>query len=473
MGLLDKVKETAQKGADLAKEGVKAGQDKIDEQKLKKKIGDLKEELGGVVYAQKSGTTAEGVDPEVEIARIVAEINATEAELAAGEAADSRRPGRDAGARASPARARRRRGRAPSASSPSTAHRQRVGRDPVADEVAPVDDVGGDGHVGRCPRATPAPIGTSQSPPPGPVSTNRAVLPSCSRPAIAERQRQDPTGEIGHQRQVTGLGRQRRESRRRGAGRRCAPTPRTTRTSRVSSRVSPRPRQIAVRSGLATAHARLASTEARHSATASSRSRPAKRGSNAWVRATMSSSSSSSMVGVAEVLCEQALLRRHVHDQVVGGQPVRRDDVERIVGQLDDRLLEAVRQRHVDVDHRVGGVHLGAASAASRTRSRIRPGGSIASAAPSHAATLASRSASRARSGRRVEHRLDGRDLLGIARVERVGAEQLLDLGLRQLERGHHSPPSASSVAAMRRSASRSRDFAVPSGMPSVSATCR
>ena len=81
MGLLDKVKETAQKGADIAKEGVKAGQDKLDEQKLKKKVGDLKEELGGVVYAQKSGTTAAGVDPEVEIARIVAEINAVEAEL--------------------------------------------------------------------------------------------------------------------------------------------------------------------------------------------------------------------------------------------------------------------------------------------------------------------------------------------------------------------------------------------------------
>jgi len=81
MGLLDKVKETAQKGADLAKDGVKAGQDKLDEQKLKKKIGDLKEELGGVVYAQKSGTTTEGVDPEVEIARIVAELNAVIAEL--------------------------------------------------------------------------------------------------------------------------------------------------------------------------------------------------------------------------------------------------------------------------------------------------------------------------------------------------------------------------------------------------------
>ena len=88
MGLLDKVKETAQKGADLAKDGVKAGQDKIDEQKLKKKVTDLKEELGGVVYAQKSGATAEGLDPEVEIARIVAEINAVEAELAEG-ASDS------------------------------------------------------------------------------------------------------------------------------------------------------------------------------------------------------------------------------------------------------------------------------------------------------------------------------------------------------------------------------------------------
>jgi hypothetical protein len=81
MGLLDKVKETAQKGADLAKDGVKAGQDKLDEQKLKKKVGDLKEELGGVVYAQKSGTTTEGIDPEVEIARIVAELNAAIAEL--------------------------------------------------------------------------------------------------------------------------------------------------------------------------------------------------------------------------------------------------------------------------------------------------------------------------------------------------------------------------------------------------------
>jgi hypothetical protein len=88
MGLLDKVKETAQKGADLAKEGVKAGQDKLDEQKAKRKIDDLKEELGGVVYAQKTGASTEGLDPEVEIARIVAEISAVDAELAASTADD-------------------------------------------------------------------------------------------------------------------------------------------------------------------------------------------------------------------------------------------------------------------------------------------------------------------------------------------------------------------------------------------------
>jgi hypothetical protein len=87
MGLLDKVKETAQKGADLAKEGVKAGQDKLDEQKLKKRIADLKEELGGIVYDQRAGRTTAGLDPEVEIARIVAEINAVESELAESVAA--------------------------------------------------------------------------------------------------------------------------------------------------------------------------------------------------------------------------------------------------------------------------------------------------------------------------------------------------------------------------------------------------
>jgi hypothetical protein len=84
MGLLDKVKETAQKGADFAKEGVKAGQDKLDSQKLKKKIAELKEELGGIVYAQKTGNAPENADAE--ITRIVGELTAADAELAADAA---------------------------------------------------------------------------------------------------------------------------------------------------------------------------------------------------------------------------------------------------------------------------------------------------------------------------------------------------------------------------------------------------
>jgi hypothetical protein len=91
MGLLDKVKETAQKGADLAKDGVKAGQEKLDTIKVEKKISELKEELGGVVYGQKVGRPTPNADAEV--VRIVAEITAAEVELAASSATP---PGADA-----------------------------------------------------------------------------------------------------------------------------------------------------------------------------------------------------------------------------------------------------------------------------------------------------------------------------------------------------------------------------------------
>jgi hypothetical protein len=79
MGFMDKVKETAAKGTEMAKGAAKAGQDKIDEQKTKKKISDLKEELGGIVYAQKTGTPNGTADAEIE--RIVNEIKEAEAEL--------------------------------------------------------------------------------------------------------------------------------------------------------------------------------------------------------------------------------------------------------------------------------------------------------------------------------------------------------------------------------------------------------
>lgn len=82
MGFLDKVKDTAGKAAEKAKHGADLAQDKIEEQKLKKHVGELKEELGGVVYAQRAGTGDAAVDAEAEITRLVGEIQADEARLA-------------------------------------------------------------------------------------------------------------------------------------------------------------------------------------------------------------------------------------------------------------------------------------------------------------------------------------------------------------------------------------------------------
>jgi len=80
MGLMDKVKETAQKGADAAKGAVNAGQEKLDDMKLEKQVKELKEELGGLVYAQKTGNPAADVDAE--ITRLVGEIKDAEKAIA-------------------------------------------------------------------------------------------------------------------------------------------------------------------------------------------------------------------------------------------------------------------------------------------------------------------------------------------------------------------------------------------------------
>jgi len=80
MGLLDKAKDAAKTVGDKAKEGVAAGQDKVGDMKSKRRISDLKEELGGIVFAQRTGAAAG--DAETEITRIVGEIKQAEAELA-------------------------------------------------------------------------------------------------------------------------------------------------------------------------------------------------------------------------------------------------------------------------------------------------------------------------------------------------------------------------------------------------------
>jgi hypothetical protein len=79
MGLMDKVKDTAKQVGDKAQQGVKAGQEKLEDAKLRKKINERKEEIGGLVYAQRTGAPAP--DADAEIARLVAEITAAEHEI--------------------------------------------------------------------------------------------------------------------------------------------------------------------------------------------------------------------------------------------------------------------------------------------------------------------------------------------------------------------------------------------------------
>lgn len=80
MGLLDKAKEAAKTVGDKAQEAIDAGQDKLDETKTKKRISDLKEDLGGIVYQQKTGDAPANADAEID--RIVGEIKDAEAKLA-------------------------------------------------------------------------------------------------------------------------------------------------------------------------------------------------------------------------------------------------------------------------------------------------------------------------------------------------------------------------------------------------------
>ena len=80
MGILDKAKEAAKTVGEKAKQGVEAGKEKVDEVATKKKIDGLKEELGGIVYQQRTGAAPENADAEID--RIVGEITEAEAHIA-------------------------------------------------------------------------------------------------------------------------------------------------------------------------------------------------------------------------------------------------------------------------------------------------------------------------------------------------------------------------------------------------------
>ena len=162
-------------------------------------------------------------------------------------------------------------------------------------------------------------------------------MPSCSRPATRQRERQDPRREVGHQRQVTDL--------RRGAGQ---PSRRRRRSSvwihasndRTSRRVvagepEPTPDRRCGRRWRRPTRGWPPPSRARAPRPPRSRSRRRSREQRGGARDDLL------LVEVVDgracrVLREQALLRGHVHDEVVRGEPVRRDDVERVVGQVVD-----------------------------------------------------------------------------------------------------------------------------------------
>jgi hypothetical protein len=80
MSLLDKAKDAAKSVGEKAKQGVEATSDKVDEVQTKKKADGLKQELGGIVYLQRTGTPPD--DAEAEISRLIDEIRDLEAKLA-------------------------------------------------------------------------------------------------------------------------------------------------------------------------------------------------------------------------------------------------------------------------------------------------------------------------------------------------------------------------------------------------------
>ena len=71
MGILDKAKEKATHLADQAKE-------KLDDVKEKRKVDELLDDLGRIVYRQRTDRTDDG--DEAEITRLVGELQALEAE---------------------------------------------------------------------------------------------------------------------------------------------------------------------------------------------------------------------------------------------------------------------------------------------------------------------------------------------------------------------------------------------------------
>src|SRR3954447_5618272 len=93
MGFLDKVKDTAAKATEQAKQVAAAGKEKIDDARLQKKADGLYEEIGKLIVASKRGDSPADLDAQIDAK--VAEITEIEQQIEANDSAASA-PGTDA-----------------------------------------------------------------------------------------------------------------------------------------------------------------------------------------------------------------------------------------------------------------------------------------------------------------------------------------------------------------------------------------
>jgi hypothetical protein len=84
MGLMDKVKKAATVTAEAAKKGAGQAKDKVEQHQLRKKADENAKLLGYLVFTERT----QGVPAGAEADRLVSEISALEAQLAAAEAGD-------------------------------------------------------------------------------------------------------------------------------------------------------------------------------------------------------------------------------------------------------------------------------------------------------------------------------------------------------------------------------------------------
>ena len=90
MGFMDKVKDTANKAADSAKQATAAGKEKLEDRNLQKKINELQQEIGALVVAQRRNEAPDDAASRIDVK--IAEIGELEAQMA------SNSPGSDAAA---------------------------------------------------------------------------------------------------------------------------------------------------------------------------------------------------------------------------------------------------------------------------------------------------------------------------------------------------------------------------------------